>query len=251
MPTEIDEVQRRILQLEIEQVAVEKDETAAERREEIERELADLHEQFDGMRAQWEREKEQAEGHGDVLKRLDEARTELERAERELDYQRAAELRHGEIPQLEQRLAEAESRGPSEEPPVYLSERVDADEIAEVVGKWTGIPVSRMLEGEVEKLVHMEERLHRRVIGQEEAVVAVSNALRRSRAGLQDPDRPIGTFLFLGPTGVGKTELARALAEFMFDSQDAMVRIDMSEYMEKHSVARLVGAPPGYVGYEE
>jgi ATP-dependent Clp protease ATP-binding subunit ClpB len=252
MPTEIDEVKRRIMQLEIEQVALEKDDTAAARLEEIERELADLREQFGGMTAQWQREKEQAEGHGEVLKRLDAARTELERAERELDYQRAAELRHGEIPDLEQRLAEAESRDASaDEPPVYLSEKVDADEIAEVVAKWTGIPVSRLLEGEVEKLVHMEERLHQRVIGQEEAVRAVSDALRRSRAGLSDPDRPIGTFLFLGPTGVGKTELARALAEFMFDSQDAMVRIDMSEYMEKHSVARLVGAPPGYVGYEE
>ena len=205
------------------------------------------------MKAQWEREKEQAEGHGKLRERLDAARVELERAERELDYQRAAELRHGEIPELEQQLAEAEARADDAEvePPVYLSERVDADEIADVVSKWTGIPVSRMLEGEVEKLIHMEERLHQRVIGQDEAVVAVSNALRRSRAGLQDPDRPIGTFLFLGPTGVGKTELARALAEFMFDSQDAMVRIDMSEYMEKHSVARLVGAPPGYVGYEE
>ena len=204
------------------------------------------------MRAQWEREKEQAEGHGKLRERLDEARRELERAERELDYQRAAELRHGEIPDLEARLQDAENR-PAEtyEPPVYLSERVDVDEIAEVVGKWTGIPVSRLVEGEVEKLIHMEERLHQRVIGQEEAVQAVSDALRRSRAGLSDPDRPIGTFLFLGPTGVGKTELARALAEFMFDSQDAMVRIDMSEYMEKHSVARLVGAPPGYVGYEE
>ena len=205
------------------------------------------------MKAQWEREKEQAEGHGKLRERLDAARVELERAERELDYQRAAELRHGEIPDLEQKLAEAEARADDTEvePPVYLSERVDADEIADVVAKWTGIPVSRMLEGEVEKLIHMEERLHQRVIGQDEAVIAVSNALRRSRAGLQDPDRPIGTFLFLGPTGVGKTELARALAEFMFDSQDAMVRIDMSEYMEKHSVARLVGAPPGYVGYEE
>ena len=244
LPTEIDEVRRRIMQLDIEKVAVEKDDTAVERREEIERELADLNEQFAGMKAQWEREKERAEGHGDVLKRLDEARMELQRAERELDYERAAELRHSEIPQLEQRLAEAESRGPSDEPPVYLSEKVDADEVAEVVARWTGIPVSRMLEGEVEKLVHMEERLHQRVIGQDEAVTAVSDALRRSRAGLSDPDRPIGTFLFLGPTGVGKTELARALAEFMFDSQDAMVRIDMSEYMEKHSVARLVGAPP-------
>jgi ATP-dependent Clp protease ATP-binding subunit ClpB len=253
MPTEIDEVNRRIKQLEIEAVAVGNDETAAERREEIERELADLREQFDAMKAQWEREKERAEGHGKLRERLDAARGELERAERELDYQRAAELRHGEIPDLEAKLAEAEAREDDEdvEPPVYLSERVDADEIAEVVARWTGIPVSRMLEGEVEKLIHMEERLHRRVIGQDEAVVAVSNALRRSRAGLQDPDRPIGTFLFLGPTGVGKTELARALAEFMFDSQDAMVRIDMSEYMEKHAVSRLVGAPPGYVGYEE
>ncbi len=253
MPTEIDEVNRRIQQLEIEAVAVGKDETAGSRREEIERELADLREQFDAMKAQWEREKERAEGHGKLRERLDAARVELDRAERELDYQRAAELRHGEIPDLEAKLAEAEARESDEEvePPVYLSERVDADEIAEVVARWTGIPVSRMLEGEVEKLIHMEERLHRRVIGQHEAVVAVSDALRRSRAGLQDPERPIGTFLFLGPTGVGKTELARALAEFMFDSQDAMVRIDMSEYMEKHSVSRLVGAPPGYVGYEE
>ncbi len=252
VPTEIDEVERRIKQLEIEMVAVGKDDTAAERKEEIERELGDLREQAAGMRAQWEREKEQAEGHGKLRERLDEARRELERAERELNYQRAAELRHGEIPDLEQKLADAESR-PEEtyEPPVYLSERVDVEEIAEVVGKWTGIPVSRLVEGEVEKLIHMEERLHKRVIGQEEAVTAVSDALRRSRAGLSDPDRPIGTFLFLGPTGVGKTELARALAEFMFDSQDAMIRIDMSEYMEKHSVARLVGAPPGYVGYEE
>ena len=253
MPTEIDEVDRRVKQLEIELVAVERDETAVERKDEIERELADLREQFAGMKAQWEREKEQAEGHGKLRERLDVARVELERAERELDYQRAAELRHGEIPELEQKLAAAEERADDDavEPPVYLSERVDADEVADVVAKWTGIPVSRMLEGEVEKLVHMEERLHHRVIGQDEAVVAVSNALRRSRAGLQDPDRPIGTFLFLGPTGVGKTELARALAEFMFDSQDAMVRIDMSEYMEKHTVARLVGAPPGYIGYEE
>src|SRR5215218_4832296 len=216
LPTEIDEVRRRIMQLDIEKVAVEKDDTAAERREEIERELADLNEQFSGMKAQWEREKERAEGHGDVLKRLDEARSELQRAERELDYELAAKLRHSEIPELERRIAEAERDDAAAEPPVYLSERVDADEIAEVVAKWTGIPVSRMLEGEVEKLIHMEERLHRRVIGQDEAVEAVSNALRRSRAGLQDPDRPIGTFLFLGPTGVGKTELARALAEFMF-----------------------------------
>jgi ATP-dependent Clp protease ATP-binding subunit ClpB len=251
MPTEIDQVDRRIKQLEIEAVAVDKDETAVERKQEIERELADLREQFAGMKAQWERELDQAHGHEQILKRLDEAKSELERAERELDYELAAKLRHSEIPELERRIAEAERDDAAAEPPVYLSERVDADEIADVVAKWTGIPVSRMLEGEVEKLIHMEERLHRRVIGQDEAVEAVSNALRRSRAGLQDPDRPIGTFLFLGPTGVGKTELARALAEFMFDSQDAMVRIDMSEYMEKHSVSRLVGAPPGYIGYEE
>src|SRR5919206_696744 len=210
VPTEIDEVERRIMQLEIEQVAVAKDETAGERRAEIERELADLREEAAGMRAQWEREKAQAEGHGAIRKRLDEARVELEQAERQLDYQRAAELRHGEIPQLEQQLAEAESRHDDQvEPPVYLSERVDADEIAEVVAKWTGIPVSRLMEGEVEKLVHMEERLHRRVIGQDEPVQSVSNALRRSPARLADPHRPIGVFLFLGPTGVGKTELAR------------------------------------------
>src|SRR4051812_16840888 len=193
VPTEIDEVERRIMQLEIEQVAVAKDETAGERRAEIERELADLREEAAGMRAQWEREKSQAEGHGAIRKRLDEARVELERAERELNYQRAAELRHGEIPQLEQQLAEAESHADDAvEPPVYLSERVDADEIAEVVAKWTGIPVSRLMEGEVEKLIRMEERLHQRVIGQDQAVQAVSDALRRSRAGLSDPDRPIG-----------------------------------------------------------
>jgi ATP-dependent Clp protease ATP-binding subunit ClpB len=204
------------------------------------------------MKAQWQREKEAIESVKVVRERLEQARLEAEKAERDADLQRAAELRYGEIPQLERQLAEAEaSEGTSDGQPQFLKEKVDADDVAEVVGKWTGIPVSRLMEGEVEKLVHMEERLHQRVIGQHEAVEAVANALRRSRAGLQDPDRPIGTFLFLGPTGVGKTELARALAEFMFDSQDAMIRIDMSEYMERHSVSRLVGAPPGYVGYEE
>jgi ATP-dependent Clp protease ATP-binding subunit ClpB len=251
VPTEIDEIERRVIQLEIENVAVEKDETALDRKREIERELSDLREQAAGMRAQWEREKEQAEGHGELQKRLDAARTELDRAERELDYQRAAELRHGEIPELEQKIASADSAGPAEEPPVYLSEKVDAEEVAEVVAKWTGIPVSRLMEGEMQKLLRMEDLLHQRVIGQDEAVEAVANALRRSRAGLSDPNRPIGVFLFIGPTGIGKTELARALAEFMFDDEHAMVRIDMSEYMEKHAVARLVGAPPGYVGYEE
>ena len=251
VPTEIDEVDRRIIQLEIEKTAIGSDGTASARREEIERELSGLKERVAGMRAQWEREKEQALGHDELRKRLDEARGEAERAQREGDLGRAAALMYGEIPELERKLAEAESRGPNDEPAVYLSEKVDADEIGEIVSKWTGIPVSRLLEGEIEKLINMEERLHQRVIGQDEAVQAVSDALRRSRAGLSDPNRPIGTFLFLGPTGVGKTELARALAEFMFDSQDAMVRIDMTEYMEKHAVSRLVGAPPGYVGYEE
>jgi ATP-dependent Clp protease ATP-binding subunit ClpB len=243
VPTEIDEVERRIIQLEIERVAVEGDESASERREELERELAEIAELRDGMRAQWEREKAQLEGTGQLTERLDAARTELEKAERALDYQRAAELRHGEIPELERQLAEADARDPDEAPPVYLKRVVDADEVAEVVARWTHIPVSRLLETEVAKLVHMEERLHQRVIGQDEAVEAVANALRRSRAGLQDPDRPIGSFLFLGPTGVGKTELARALAEFMFDSQDAMVRIDMSEYMEKHACRGSSGRP--------
>ena len=209
------------------------------------------------MSAQWEAEKQAIAGISETRERLDAARVEMERAEREADLQRAAELRYGEIPELEREVAEYESAererdgGAGGEAPVFLKEEVDADDIAEVVGRWTGIPVSRLIEGETEKLVHMEERLHERVVGQDAAIDAVATALRRSRAGLQDPDRPIGSFLFLGPTGVGKTELARALAEFMFDSQEAMIRIDMSEYMEKHSVSRLVGAPPGYVGYEE
>jgi ATP-dependent Clp protease ATP-binding subunit ClpB len=253
-PTEIDELDRRVMQLQIELQALEKesDESSVARREAIEREIADLKERVAGMTAQWQREKDAIEAVKAVRERLEQAKVEAERAEREADLQRAAELRYGEIPGLEKQLAEAEASEVSGDGGVqFLKERVDAEDVAEVVGKWTGIPVSRLMEGEVEKLVQMEERLHRRVVGQDEAVQAVANALRRSRAGLQDPDRPIGVFLFLGPTGVGKTELARALAEFMFDSQDAMVRIDMSEYMEKHSVSRLVGAPPGYVGYEE
>ncbi|HEU4703628.1 MAG TPA: AAA family ATPase, partial [Conexibacter sp.] len=253
-PTEIDEIDRRIMQLEIEREALakESDEASVARREAIERDIAELQERSAGMTAQWQREKGAIESVKAVRERLEQARVEAEKAEREADLQRAAELRYGEIPQLEKQLAEAEaSEGAPDGGVQFLKEKVDAEDVAEVVGKWTGIPVSRLMEGEVEKLVHMEERLHQRVIGQHEAVEAVANALRRSRAGLQDPDRPIGTFLFLGPTGVGKTELARALAEFMFDSQDAMIRIDMSEYMERHSVSRLVGAPPGYVGYEE
>jgi ATP-dependent Clp protease ATP-binding subunit ClpB len=202
------------------------------------------------MKAQWQAEKEAITKVSELKEKLEQAHVDAERAERDADLARAAELRYGTIPQLEQELAKLEeAEGPTETR--FLKEEVDAEDVAEVVSKWTGIPVSRLMEGEVEKLVHMEERLHERVVGQDEAVDAVANALRRSRSGLADPNRPIGTFLFIGPTGVGKTELARALAEFMFDSEEAMVRIDMSEYMERHAVARLVGAPPGYVGYEE
>jgi ATP-dependent Clp protease ATP-binding subunit ClpB len=256
LPTEIDEVKRREMQLkiELESLRKEKDDAAKARREAIESELAELETRSGEMMRQWEQEKQAIAGISETKEQLDAARVEMERAERESDLQRAAELRYGEIPELERKVAEYESaeheRGDGQAP-VFLKEEVDADDIAEVVARWTGIPVSRLMEGESEKLVQMEARLHERVVGQDAAIEAVASALRRSRAGLQDPDRPIGSFLFLGPTGVGKTELARALAEFMFDSQEAMIRIDMSEYMEKHSVSRLVGAPPGYVGYEE
>jgi ATP-dependent Clp protease ATP-binding subunit ClpB len=251
LPTEIDEVDRRVLQLEIEltSLANETDDASVARREAIERELGDLRERSSAMKAEWQAEKDEIQKVQRIKERLEQAHRELERAEREADLERAAQLRHGEIPELQHQLEEAEKAEPRAAR--FLKEEVDSEDVAEVVGRWTGIPVSRLLEGEVAKLVHMEERLHQRVIGQDEAVESVSNALRRSRAGLSDPDRPIGNFLFLGPTGVGKTELARALAEFMFDSQDAMVRIDMSEYMEKHSVSRLLGAPPGYIGYDE
>jgi ATP-dependent Clp protease ATP-binding subunit ClpB len=254
MPTEIDAVERRIQQLEIEQQALkkERDDASLARREAIERELADLRERSSEMKAHWQGEKDAIEAIRDAKERLEQAHREAERAERDADLQRAAELRYGEIPKLQDEVADHEARLAGIQSDVtFLKEEVDDEDVAEVVAKWTGIPVSKLMEGEVAKLVHMEERLHERVIGQDEAVEAVSNALRRSRAGLQDPNRPIGAFLFIGPTGVGKTELARALAEFMFDSEQAMVRIDMSEYMEKHSVARLLGAPPGYVGYEE
>jgi ATP-dependent Clp protease ATP-binding subunit ClpB len=255
MPTEIDEVERRIKQLEIEREALkkEKDEASNERRKAIEAELAELNESAAEMKARWQNEKAAIEEIKSARVELEEIQRETERAERETDLERAAELRYGRIPELERKVREGEAKlaelhrdGGS-----MLTEEVTEEDVAEVVAKWTGIPVSRLMEGEVEKLIHMEERLHERVVGQDEAIEAVSGALRRSRAGLSDPNRPIGSFLFLGPTGVGKTELARALAEFMFDSEQAMVRIDMSEYMEKHSVARLIGAPPGYVGYEE
>jgi ATP-dependent Clp protease ATP-binding subunit ClpB len=255
MPTEIDEVERRIQQLEIELQALkkERDDASAARRDAIQAELADLRERSGEMKARWQSEKDAITAIREAKERLEQAHREAERAERDADLQRAAELRYGEIPKLEEELREQEQRLAQLHATSgsMLHEEVTDEEVAEVVAKWTGIPVSRLMEGEVEKLIHMEERLHERVIGQDEAVSAVSNALRRSRAGLQDPNRPIGSFLFLGPTGVGKTELARALAEFMFDTEDAIVRIDMSEYMEKHTVARLIGAPPGYVGYEE
>ncbi len=255
-PVEIDEVDRHIMQLEIELQSLGSDDDdpgTAARRQQLERALAEERETSAAMHAEWQREKETLGAVADVQEQLEQAKIELERAQRESDLGRAAELQYGTIPELEKQLAEAESaeQAVAGAAPKFLKDVVDADDVAEIVAKWTGVPVSRLMESEIEKLVHMEERLHRRVIGQDEALTAVASALRRSRAGLQDPDRPIGTFLFLGPTGVGKTELARALAEFMFDTQEAMVRIDMSEYMEKHSVSRLVGAPPGYVGYEE
>jgi ATP-dependent Clp protease ATP-binding subunit ClpB len=255
MPTEIDEVERRIQQLEIEREALkkEKDETSAKRRESIEAELAELRERSSEMKARWQNEKGAIEEIKAAKAELEEAAREAERAERDADLERAAELRYGRIPELEKTVAEQEAKLAElhREGGSMLTEEVTEEDVAEVVSKWTGIPVSRLMEGEIEKLIQMEERLHERVIGQDEAVEAVAGALRRSRAGLSDPNRPIGSFLFLGPTGVGKTELARALAEFMFDSEQAIVRIDMTEYMERHSVARLIGAPPGYVGYEE
>src|SRR6186713_709626 len=244
-PLELDEAERRVRQLEIELAAMGKE--SKERREPVERELAEAKERRDGLSARWAREKEALDRVSEIKRKIDELRMEAERAERHGDLQRVAEIRYGELPELERELEERAA--PEVEP--MVREEVDEDDIAEVVARWTGIPVSRLLEGETEKLIHMEERLHQRVVGQDEAVEAVANALRRARSGLQDPNRPIGSFVFLGPTGVGKTELARALAEFMFDDERALVRLDMSEYMEKHTVSRLVGAPPGYVGYDE
>jgi ATP-dependent Clp protease ATP-binding subunit ClpB len=254
LPAPIDTVERKLTQLEIERQALkkEKDDASKKRLEDLEKELSELQEHRDTMRAQWLREKELITQIRKQKELVESLRLDLERAERTTEYEEAARLQYGEIPaaeaavtQAQEKLAEAQTSAS------FLKEEVTDEDIAEVVSKWTGIPVSKMLEGEKDKLLHMEDRLRERVIGQDEAVVAVSNAVRRSRAGLSEPNRPIGSFLFLGPTGVGKTELARALAEFLFDDDKAMIRLDMSEYMEKHAVARLIGAPPGYVGYEE
>ncbi|MGH9190839.1 MAG: ATP-dependent Clp protease ATP-binding subunit [Acidimicrobiales bacterium] len=254
MPTEIDVVERRIRQLEIERLALEKETDAAsrERLGALDAELADLGERSDAMKAHWTAEKEAIARIRTLKEELEAARAEAERHERAGEYEQAAAIRYGRVPELEGQVAEASAAlDELQAGQRMLKEEVDAEDIAEVVSRWTGVPVSRLMEGEVEKLVRMEQVLHERVVGQDEAVSAVANAIRRSRAGLSDPHRPIGSFLFLGPTGVGKTELARALADFLFDDQRAMVRIDMSEYQEKHTVSRLIGAPPGYVGYDE
>jgi ATP-dependent Clp protease ATP-binding subunit ClpB len=254
MPAELDEVERRIMQLEIERQALRKERDAAsrERLDRLEKELAELKEQRTRLAAQWQQEKDAIQAVRAKKEELERLRQEVERAQRAGDYAKASELQYGRIPELEREIAAHEEAAPAASAsPHMLKEQVDEEDIAEVVSRWTHIPVSRLMEGEVQKLVRMEERLHQRVVGQDDAIVAVSNAIRRARAGLQDPNRPLGSFIFLGPTGVGKTELARALAEFLFDDEQAMVRIDMSEYQEKHTVSRLIGAPPGYVGYEE
>jgi ATP-dependent Clp protease ATP-binding subunit ClpB len=245
-PVELDEADRRVRQLEIELAAMAKE--SEDVREPLERELAEAKERRNELQARWNEEKEALDRVKEITQQIDALRMEYERAERAGDFNRAAEIRHGELPALERELAERDGAQPEN---AMVKEEVDEDDVAAVVARWTGIPVDRLLEGETEKLIHMEERLHQRVVGQDEAVEAVANALRRARTGLQDPNRPIGSFVFLGPTGVGKTELARALAEFMFDDERAMLRLDMSEYQERHTVARLIGAPPGYVGYEE
>jgi len=253
-PAELDEVDRRIMQLEIEREALkkEKDKASKERLNKLEKELADLQEQSGALRSRWEQEKAAIQAIRDTKEQSEQVRHQIEEAQRTADYGRASELQYGMLAELERQLREQEGRlRQLQGERALLKEEVDSEDVAEVVSEWTGIPVSKLLEGEVEKLLRMEEALHRRVVGQDEAVEAVSNAVRRARAGLQDANRPIGTFIFLGPTGVGKTELARALAEFLFDTEEAMVRIDMSEYQERHTVSRLIGAPPGYVGYDE
>ena len=254
MPVELDELERRRIQLEIEREALKKetDDASATRLENLERELADLSERAGALKSQWQQEKRAIGALRATKTEIEAAEHEADAAEREADYGRAAELRYGRIPELQQRLAQEEAALAADEGAQrLLKEEVDADDIARIVASWTGIPVARLMEGEQAKLLHMEDRLHERVVGQDEAIAAVSDAVRRARAGLKDPRRPIGSFIFLGPTGVGKTETARALAQFLFDDEHAMTRIDMSEYMEKFAVSRLIGAPPGYVGYEE
>ena len=254
MPTEIDEIERRIMQLEIEREALkkEKDDASKAKLDAIEESIANLKEESDTLKTHWKREKEHITEIRNAKEEIDQLRSDAEKAQRAGDLSTASELLYGKLPDLEEKVEKlSKELAEIQKHKKMLKEEVDADDIASIVAKWTGVPVSRLLEGEVEKLLHMEDRLHDRVIGQDDPITSVSNALRRSRAGLSDPNRPIGSFLFLGPTGVGKTELARALAEFMFDDEHAMVRIDMSEYMEKHTVSRLVGAPPGYIGYEE
>jgi ATP-dependent Clp protease ATP-binding subunit ClpB len=254
MPTEIDVLDRRAKQLEIEKAALSKetDSASKDKLEEIDRELASLHERMDGMKAHWEQEKEAIDRIRGLKAKIEELKGRAERAERDGELERAAEIRYGTLIEMQRDLESANAHLTDiQADRRFLKEEVDEEDIAEVVSRWTGIPVARLMEGEIEKLVTMERNLHVRVVGQDEAVEAVSNAIRRARSGLSDPNRPIGSFMFLGPTGVGKTELARALAEFLFDDERAMVRLDMSEYMEKHSVSRLIGAPPGYVGYGE
>src|SRR3954471_15874722 len=253
MPVELDEIRRRVMQLEIEREALRKepDASSRDRLSRLEKELANLKEDQTRLQAQWETEKAEISGSSSLKEQLEQARLELDAATRRGDYTKASEIQYGRIPELEKRLTQQDGAQATPKGQRMLKLEVDEEDIAEVVAKWTNIPVSRLMEGEIQKLIHMEERLHQRVIGQDEAIRAVANAIRRARAGLQDPNRPLGSFMFLGPTGVGKTELARALAEFLFDDEHAMVRIDMSEYQEKHTVSRMIGAPPGYVGYEE
>ena len=254
MPAEIDEVHRRIMQLEIEREALRKetDQPSKDRLQKLEKELADLKEEKNRLSSHWQQEKDAIQGARQLKEQLEQVRLEMQRAQQAGDYAKASELQYGRLPQMEQKIRDEEARlAGVQQGHRMLKEEVDEEDIAEVVSRWTGVPVSRLMEGEIQKLLRMEARLHERVIGQDEAIRAVANAIRRARAGLQDPNRPLGSFIFLGPTGVGKTELARALAEFLFDDEHAMVRIDMSEYQEKHTVSRLMGAPPGYVGYEE
>jgi len=253
MPTEIDVIERQIMQHEMERQALkkEKDPASKERLKKLEKELAGLKENSNALKAEWQKEKAVIDEQRKWKEQLDQLRTELERAQRRGELAKASEIQYGTIPELEKKLADATAKTANAKTPTLLREEVTEEDIAEVVSSWTHIPVSRLQEGEREKLVKLEEHLHLRVVGQDEAIKAVANAVRRARAGLQDPNRPLGSFIFLGPTGVGKTELSRALAEFLFDDENAMVRVDMSEYMEKHTVARLIGAPPGYVGYEE